>query len=178
MPIELSCDCGRALRLKDNLAGKKIRCPDCQSVLSVPAQSDDSHDPGFEVLPDNEGHEDSSPRRSRRSAIRTEPPEVLPARRRDEEDEPPPPRRRDDDDEPPRPRRPKRSREIKRRSPAVSFEQGWFGSVNAGVIGGILMMVIAVVWFIAGLMGGYIFFYPPILFVVGIIAIVKGGLGS
>jgi hypothetical protein len=36
------------------------------------------------------------------------------------------------------------------------------------------MMVIAVVWFVLGLMGGIIFFYPPILFVIGIAALIKG----
>ena len=44
----------------------------------------------------------------------------------------------------------------------------------AGIIGGVLMMVIAVVWFFVGLAAGFIFFYPPILFVVGIVAFVKG----
>jgi hypothetical protein len=178
MPIELNCDCGRALRVKDTLAGKKIRCPECQSILKVPSNEADPNDLGLEVLPDEDGRQTKASSGARRAAIQTEPPEVRPARRRDEEDETPRPRRRDEEDETPRPRRPKRNREIKRGGPSVSFEPGWFGSVNAGVIGGILMMAIAVVWFVVGLAAGYIFFYPPILFVVGIIAIVKGGLGS
>ena len=60
----------------------------------------------------------------------------------------------------------------------MAFERGWFGSINAGVVGGILMMGIAVVWFIVGLAGGIIFFYPPILFVIGIIAFFKGLAGG
>jgi hypothetical protein len=36
------------------------------------------------------------------------------------------------------------------------------------------MMMIAVVWFIVGLFVGWIYFYPPILFVLGIIAVIKG----
>ena len=165
MPIAFRCSCGRALNVKDALAGKKIRCPACQSILAVPDKEIDADDLALEVLP---ADEEPVRRSASRAAIQVEPPEVLPARRRYDED----------DDDPPIKRRPKRRRDIKRRGPSVSFEQGWFGSVNSGVVGGLLMMLIAVVWFIAGLMGGIIFFYPPILFVVGIIAIVKGGLNN
>src|SRR5206468_3474856 len=35
MAISVSCDCGKQLRVKDDLAGKKIRCPECQAVLRV-----------------------------------------------------------------------------------------------------------------------------------------------
>jgi F0F1-type ATP synthase assembly protein I len=43
---------------------------------------------------------------------------------------------------------------------------------------GILMMVGAAVWFVVGLMGDTIFFYPPVLFVLGIISFFKGLFGS
>jgi predicted lipid-binding transport protein (Tim44 family) len=66
----------------------------------------------------------------------------------------------------------------KTRAPRVAFEEGWFGSLNAGVVGGALMMLIAVVWFVGGLFAGILFFYPPILFVIGIIAMVKGMFGG
>ena len=46
--------------------------------------------------------------------------------------------------------------------------------VKKGVLGGVIMMVIAAVWFFGGLAGGYIFYYPPILFVIGLYALVKG----
>jgi hypothetical protein len=46
--------------------------------------------------------------------------------------------------------------------------------LNSGVGGGILAMIGAVVWFIAGLMNGVLFFYPPILFVIGLGAFFKG----
>ena len=36
MPIELTCNCGRNIRLADALSGKRIRCPECAMVLSVP----------------------------------------------------------------------------------------------------------------------------------------------
>lgn len=37
MPITLSCGCGKRLAVKDELAGKKIKCPGCQAVVRVPA---------------------------------------------------------------------------------------------------------------------------------------------
>lgn len=157
MPIALSCSCGRALNVKDELAGKKIRCPACKDILTVPATEDDLV---LEAMPADE--EEPRGRSSRRAAIQAEPPT----------------RRREEEEPPPKKKRPKRSRDIQRRGPSVTFEQGWFGSINAGVIGGLLMILIAVIWFVGGLMFGYIFFYPPILLVIGIIAIVKGGLGN
>jgi hypothetical protein len=36
------------------------------------------------------------------------------------------------------------------------------------------MMAIAVVWFVAGYQAGRIFFYPPVLFVIGLFALVRG----
>ena len=37
---------------------------------------------------------------------------------------------------------------------------------------------VAVVWFVLGLMADRIFFYPPILFVVGLVAFIKGLVGG
>ena len=51
---------------------------------------------------------------------------------------------------------------------------GGFGSTNAGLIGGVLMILIAVVWFAVGYSAGRIFFYPPVLLILGLVAIVKG----
>jgi hypothetical protein len=42
------------------------------------------------------------------------------------------------------------------------------------VIGGLLAMLVAVVWFVRGLMADRVFFYPPILFVVGLVGVAKG----
>jgi RsiW-degrading membrane proteinase PrsW (M82 family) len=36
MAIKFVCGCGRALRTRDDLAGKKARCPQCGSVLTIP----------------------------------------------------------------------------------------------------------------------------------------------
>jgi hypothetical protein len=55
---------------------------------------------------------------------------------------------------------------------------GGFGmekkGIKKGVVGGVIMILIAVVWFFAGLAADRIFFYPPILFFIGLYAVVKG----
>ncbi|NUQ60927.1 MAG: hypothetical protein HUU20_00455 [Pirellulales bacterium] len=62
-----------------------------------------------------------------------------------------------------------------------SFLSGFEGTfapekkgIEKGILGGMLMIVIAVVWFVAGLAAGYIFYYPPILFIIGMYALLKG----
>lgn len=42
------------------------------------------------------------------------------------------------------------------------------------ILSGAGMMVGAVVWFVVGYAAGRIFIYPPILFVIGAVALVKG----
>jgi uncharacterized protein YxjI len=38
MPISLSCSgCGKSFHLKDEMAGRKVRCPECEAVQVVPA---------------------------------------------------------------------------------------------------------------------------------------------
>ena len=57
-------------------------------------------------------------------------------------------------------------------------DKGFFApekkGISMGVVGGIIMIVIAVVWFFAGLAAGLIFFYPPILFLIGLFALITG----
>src|SRR5262245_39329995 len=37
MPIDLTCACGKRLRIKDAHAGKRARCPACNHPLQIPA---------------------------------------------------------------------------------------------------------------------------------------------
>ena len=40
MPVRVKCEkCKKTLSVKDHLAGKKIKCPVCQNVVAVPAES-------------------------------------------------------------------------------------------------------------------------------------------
>ena len=42
------------------------------------------------------------------------------------------------------------------------------------MITGLLTMAGAAAWFLVGLAGGVIFFYPPILFIIGMVTCIKG----
>jgi hypothetical protein len=180
MPIPLTCTCGRSLRLKDDLAGRKVRCPECRDVLTVPLAHEETV---LEALP-ADAEEDGV----LQAELVKAPPTARrrPSYRRDEDDEEPetgiqarPFRPKPaalpsaDDEEPEPPRRPRRRR-VKRRRSQGGLERGWFGNSNAGIAGGLLMMLIALVWFFGGLAFGIIFFYPPVLFVIGIAAFIKG----
>jgi hypothetical protein len=46
--------------------------------------------------------------------------------------------------------------------------------IERGMAGGIVMMAIAVIWFGLGWMAGIIFYYPPILFLIGAFGFLKG----
>ena len=46
--------------------------------------------------------------------------------------------------------------------------------LQKGIVGGIAMMAIAAIWFIVGYSAGIIFFYPPILFIIGLAGFIKG----
>ena len=47
-------------------------------------------------------------------------------------------------------------------------------AISNGVLGGVAMMIIAVIWFVVGYSFGRIFFYPPVLFLIGVYAVIKG----
>ena len=47
-------------------------------------------------------------------------------------------------------------------------------AIKMGVLGGIIMIAISVVWFVVGWINGFIYFYPPILLVIGVYALIKG----
>lgn len=54
-----------------------------------------------------------------------------------------------------------------------------FGTTKAGVAGGFAMIVVSVVWFVGGLlMADRIYFYPPILFIIGMVSVGRGMFGS
>ncbi len=62
MAISLRCDCGRKLKLRDELAGKEIRCPDCAEVLSVPKAKAKAE--SYDYDDEEDDFEDEAPRRS------------------------------------------------------------------------------------------------------------------
>ncbi|GAA4448715.1 hypothetical protein [Novipirellula rosea] len=66
----------------------------------------------------------------------------------------------------------------KERRNGDSVDRGGSSFFSSGTMGGLFMMVAALIWFFGGLAAGVIFFYPPILFVLGFVALVKGAMGD
>ncbi len=181
MPITFDCPCGKALRVGDEHAGRRVKCPACNTVGLVPApEPPPDAEPDFEIVEDE-------PKKN----VVGKP--VTKASYDDDDDDDDGGRRgysvksrsRDDDDEEeerPKPKKKPRKKNFRKSSSSSSQQnsgRSLEGSmIHGGVIGGILMMVIAVIWFVVGLANDWIFFYPPILFIIGLVAFIKGLTGE
>ena len=65
MPISITCQCGKKLKAPDTLAGKKVKCPACQHLLTV-SESLEVIEDGIDCIDDTEGvHEEVAKPRSR-----------------------------------------------------------------------------------------------------------------
>jgi len=77
MSISIACSCGKKYRVKETLAGKKIRCADCAELIKVPLQvaDDDAESDEFGPLEpaahDQEESEPSLPPRVKRRSQTT-----------------------------------------------------------------------------------------------------------
>jgi hypothetical protein len=145
MPQLISCpDCGRKLRVPDDLLGKKVKCPGCG--VKFVGEADD----GLEELDEAPGRSSFSTRSDSSAGRRL-------ARRDDDEDDRPRRSRRDDDEGDDRPRRSRRRDDdedededdddrYRRRRPEGDPVQGW-QRVRLG-----LNLIIFGVWaFVAGI---------------------------
>jgi hypothetical protein len=81
MPITLPCPCGKTLQVKDDLSGKRIKCPGCGGILAVPEVLPELEplDEPSEVLPELEPLDDPPPARRGTAA---EPGPVAPPRKK------------------------------------------------------------------------------------------------
>src|SRR5690242_387122 len=62
MPIEVVCpSCDKVHKVKDEAAGKKLRCKGCQTVISIPAATESADADPWENLDENEGGEAMPP---------------------------------------------------------------------------------------------------------------------
>ena len=39
MAIKVTCSCGKTVSANDELAGRRVKCPDCSEPISIPAKS-------------------------------------------------------------------------------------------------------------------------------------------
>ncbi len=193
MPIAASCTCGKSFRAKDELAGKKVRCPSCSAVIeipkpapppaaTVPASARSAEDEALAVL--NSEAPVREPRSRRMIADPT-----LPSFINNGPAEPygvaPPPPTTARNSPPPfaggestpasKPKRPVQ----KRPGPySTSDSRGFFADANwGGALAGVLMMVGGAAWLGLGLLADRIFFYPVILIILGFMGAVKCVLG-
>ena len=213
--IVIPCsECGSNMSVPNTAAGKKVRCPKCKTVVSIPGGSSHASN---DAAPDISVVE-PQPRRARRisepsppappvklavpvKVAQSEKPAPLKPRRTREKAAPADDDWLDDDVSssgsggsdwdsygnpaqtpqglPPRSKRKNTSsatptlRGTGNEAPDAYSRTSRSGT-NGSVVTGILMMVGAAVWFFGGLAVGVIFFYPPVLFVLGFIALVKG----
>jgi hypothetical protein len=198
MPIPVSCTCGRNLRIKEALAGRKIYCPACKAVLLVPAAETAPPTDDLEIIedePEDAGYEVVEDDGRTKEGVQTAPRPSRPARGAEDEDDDEEVsqrervRRREErarerqeerEEEERKERRRKRSsrkriRELEEQGRFnVRGSRGYFGNTGPGVVGGLIMVVIGIVGVGVGLMLGYICFWPLILVIVGIVAIIKG----
>ena len=140
------------MKVKDDFAGRRALCPFCKAEVVVPSQERAGERSGYSVADDD------------------------PPSRVDRDDEPRRrPRRRDEEDDEPRRRARLRDHD---EDIEVRKRKSGGGGTNGGVLSGILMMVGALVWFFLALAVGWIAFYPPILFIVGLVTFIKGLSGN
>jgi hypothetical protein len=195
MPISLGCACGRSLRVKDELAGRRIKCPQCGAVLAVPKPEEE-----IRLLPADDPWKDA-PSRSQEAAPAPADEEVLeevlPADL-DEEDEDEDDERsvreevrrreaRNEEREAERERERRRKRRSEKKIRALEAQgrfqaegsRGYLENLNPGVGAGIAMIVLGLgaalfVMLMAHALGFAMVFVPMGLIVSGVAVIVKG----
>ena len=169
MPIAFSCPCGKQFQVADDFAGKRTKCTGCGGPLTVPnpPPAEPAEDE-CEVVDDPLPVAKAAPVR----AVAAPPPaSKLGASRW--ADKPAPRPVADDDEEDDRPAKPKK----KKKKHRTSESSGGGVTVSGGVVAGLFMMLGAVVWLVVGLYFGWLFFYPPVLFIIGLISLIKGLMG-
>lgn len=194
MPITFNCPCGKALRIADENAGKRVKCPACQAVGTAPAAA-----PKFELVEDDEPPARPAPAKPKsvaKAAVEEDAgftveddedekpkskkkPVPVKSSRRDEDDE--------DDDRPKKKKKPRRDDEDEderpRRRKSADPDTG---KKIAHVVGGLIVLLVGVViaflWHQNGPHtgrrphSGYIL--GACLAVAGVIAAIKGITGN
>jgi hypothetical protein len=199
MPIPLSCPCGRSIRARDELAGLRIKCPQCGGVLTVPSPEPAAPpkvDPWSEAPPRDESPQPAAAQEEELSEVLPADPdeadededdeEMLSQRervRRREAREKERVERRDEEDRTRRRRKSRRKRAFNALAEKGRFNvqgsRGYFGGVNAGVGCGVAMLVVGVIVVFLSLVamsgaGRGVVVVPVGLIVGGIIAIARG----
>lgn len=189
MPITTKCSsCDWTGKFKGAYAGMRGKCPGCGEPIQVPLEEPEEVETDFEVVDDDppikplkpkkkdddderaaKSRRDRESERDRPSRSRRDEEEDQPSKsRRREEEKRSISSRRDDDDGPVRNKPSKKIKKKKAKEP-----QPLTGT--AAMFAGVGMILGAIVWFILGLVyQDKIYFYPPVLFVLGIGSFIRG----
>ncbi len=159
MPISFACACGKAFRVAESFAGKRTKCAACAAPLTVPAAAGSAEDDAFRMLERAE-----VPDRPARASQRDTPPRpVAPP-------PPPPPAAKTPPSPPKKPRPARRPRE--------ESGGGFRITLSPAVAGGLGSMALATVWIFIAMENNRIPIYAPVLFVFGLVAVVRGIFGE
>lgn len=184
MPITFDCACGKTLRVPDQHAGKRVKCPACNGVATVPAAEPE---PMFEVVEDT-AQPLVSPPPPPKAPVRAKP---VPARAADEDDEEDYRRgsgaktsRRDDDDEEEEEKpKPKKKKKIKARSSPPRDDHDRSTNHNSTsatreIIGGLFAVLFGGALCVYAISKDRIPIYGAILLICGVIGLLKGLAGG
>jgi hypothetical protein len=180
MAISFQCQCGRKFRTGDEHAGRSATCPDCRVQLVVPAATGPEAAPQSILPPPIPDENPSAPDQSE-YGMQSE--EVAPIRRRSSA--PAPYERPGRDDRNDLDDRNDRDDDYNRRRPYYrrddirdriirrpqSSQNLW---TEGGVLKGLGLMALGAVITVGGLAVGWLIFPGPILFIAGVICLVKG----
>lgn len=162
MTIAFDCGCGKAFRVPDEHAGKRTKCPACGAALTVPAPPASAEDDAFRLLEAAE-----APERPARAA----PPPAPSNWSAPSRPAAPPPH-------PPPAPTPKVKPRTARRSREDRGGGGFQIALSPVVAGGLGSMVLGAGWFFFALSNNRISLYAPVIFVFGLIAVVRGLFGA
>jgi hypothetical protein len=102
MPLQVQCPCGKRLQIPDTAAGKKVKCPNCQTLLAIQAPP-----PTVEIVED-EFEVVEEPKPKAKPALK-KPVKAVAADDDDEDDDADRGRDKDRDDDKPKPKSKKKA---------------------------------------------------------------------
>src|SRR5262245_39955018 len=189
MAIPFTCTCGKSILVKDELAGRKARCPDCGTSFTIPVpQTPNAEDAaGDFLLADSPGQKRPPQHATQSGEVPAKPLASKTTSRPGTGPSPPTPAPASVPPAPaPTPPTAKPRSELatlfarKKNRSAGAGPKEWSGgiAIHPSILAGLAMMAGAAIWFFAGLAAGRIYFYPPILFCIGIGAIIHGFRGT
>lgn len=166
MPIVFECACGKTLKVPDEHAGRRVKCPACNNIGFVPGGQE--HE--FEVV------EDVSKAPAAASPTALQKPYAKPTHEEDEDVDRGYSVDRDDDDDDDNRRRRRRRRPYRRpRRPRAAPPRQNTGRQILYIVGGVLLLMLGIGAVIMGLLGDG---HRPIRAVVFGICLFISGIGT